>query len=272
MKLVSPALGAQVRREDPLPRYPRINELPPIEFRQIQECPPFQPKLSGNLRPHLIAALPNRRTNGGKQLRGPTAKPLPHRNNRLTHDPSGSPPPPGMNRSDRTVRVVDQQNRNAIGSLNGDNGARPILQKCVPLAENSRSPIGGHAFRRMNLLQTSQLREHRGNIGLPSAKTMQKPRQSIQFRNAIDVKGIEVEQENIIGHGWTRMHTDKKCLCYPCSSVSIRGQRIYAGVCICAIRTWLLKFSSIVSSSRTSVGLFTNVVIWSILSCSFKSP
>src|SRR5947207_7222274 len=34
-----------------------------------------------------------------------------------------------------------------------------------------------------------------------------------------------------MGHGWTRMHTDKTLLSYPCLSVSIRGPNIFMPFC-----------------------------------------
>ncbi len=47
-------------------------------------------------------------------------------------------------------------------------------------------------------------------------------------------------------------------------------KRRHFGCSTCAIITWRLKFSAMLSSSRTSVGFFASD-IWSILSCSFSS-
>ena len=135
---------------------------------------------------------------------------------------------------------VRQQNGDAIGRAHRHHRARRVFEQGVGLAENSGPALGGHARRGMDLFQQAEAGVESGDIYNARAEAVLQPSEGIQLRNAIDSARVA------IGHGQT-------------------------GFWICAMRTWSLNFASMDSSSRTSVGRFTRVVIFSILSCSFIS-
>ncbi len=119
----------------------------------------------------------------------------------------------------------------------------------------------------MDLFQRGQADELRQDVGFTRPEAVHQPGKGIQFGDAVNVEGVFVEHACVWPTHTTACSTGPVGLVQRFTYVAA-----YAGFWICAIRTCCLKLSSIDSSSRTSVGRFTRVVIWSILSCNFSKP
>ena len=172
---------------------------------------------------------------------GSAAELLAHRFHRRRDDVRRRTAPTGMNRGDGAMLVVHQQNGHAVGRLDGDHRAGTVFEQCVALPQNAAAPVGIDDDGGMDLLDGGEILEPGGDVAVTRAETVDQPRQLVEFRNAVNLSGILVEHD-------------------------------YAGFWTWAMRIWLLNSSSIDSSSRTSVGRLTRVVIWSILSCSLRRP
>ena len=70
MKLRGSAHGAEVRSIDAPRRYAGFKQLRPIGFGQVNVRVAILSELPGDLRPHLVAALPDSRAYGGVKVGG----------------------------------------------------------------------------------------------------------------------------------------------------------------------------------------------------------
>jgi hypothetical protein len=241
MELICQTHGANVRRVNPLRRYARRKQLGAIGLRERNMRPAKLPKLRGDLRTDLIAAFPDAWSDSGVKVSRFRAELPVHGFYRSVRNARNSTAPSCMHGGDSAMALVDQQNRHAIGGPDSDDRAGPVFEERVALSQNSAAAFGGDAIGGVNLLEGGEIGEPGWNIAPARAETVDEPRERIELADAIDLPGILIE------HG-------------------------YAGFCTCAMRICFLKSSSMDSSSRTSVGRLTSVVIWSILSCNFSRP
>src|SRR5438105_325003 len=87
VKLFAPAHGAQVRRVDSLTRYAGFFQLARILRGEVQAARSLPPELLHSLRPHLVAAHSDTRSDGRVQIRGNTPEARTHRLHRPHRDP-----------------------------------------------------------------------------------------------------------------------------------------------------------------------------------------
>jgi len=147
-----------------------------------------------------------------------------------------------MNRRDCPIPGIEQEERNAIGGLDANEPPRRVLDERVTIADTAARTAGAHYDIGVHLVQGSDPVRGPEIFRPAGAEAMLQPIKLVESTDSINLMGSFVKHAGA-----------------------------YAGFWICEIMTCCLKFSSMASSSRTSVGRFTSVVIWSILSCSFNS-
>ena len=193
MKLLGPALGAQVRRVDPLRRYARVDELPPVGFREVDVRPSVLTKLRRDLRPDLVTALTDAGSDRCVEIGRRRSETLGHRLHGAFDDVGHRTPPTGVDRRHSPLAFVNQQDRDAIRRLDRNHRAYGVFEQRIALAQNSVPARGRYTGGRMNLFEGGKLGESLRDIGQASSETMHQPSQRIKFPNAVDVLRILIE-------------------------------------------------------------------------------
>jgi hypothetical protein len=186
-----PAHGAQVRRIETRGRYSGLVELAAVLRSEIDVHAARAAELLGHLGPDFETAVTDSGSDRRVQILGQGSETRAHGIDGVLRDPRRRAAPSRMDGSDRTIRFIDEQQRDAIGSLDGDYRPRDVFEQGVALAENSGAPFGRHAIGGMNLLQGGETLENRGDIRVARAETVYEPREGLEFGYAID--GIRVE-------------------------------------------------------------------------------
>jgi len=119
MKRLGITHGAQIRRVHPLGRYAGLNQLTVILVRQIEMHSSVLAELLRDLRPNLVAALTDPRSDRRMHIRGNCAKPLLHARECVLHDLCHRTAPSGMHRSHGAAALVHQEHWNTIRRLDG---------------------------------------------------------------------------------------------------------------------------------------------------------
>jgi len=151
-----------------------------------------------------------------------------------------------MHRRDSSGAGVDQQDRNAIRCADSKTKTGDIRQEGVSFTYTSLAARQVDADVGMDLFEADDAGLP---VPLPRVARAETVLQPWDIEQGSGLKDVSVIPEK-----------------------SIRHRPYAAGSCVRAIRTCRLKFSSIDSSSRTSVGRLASVVILSILSWSWSSP
>ena len=125
----------------------------------------------------------------------------------------------------RAMLFVHQQDRDAVRRLNGHQMSRGVFEERIAISQQARPAARRNADIGMDLMHGCGSWWRR----VARAESMLQPPQFLQRTDAVDVLGIFVKH--------------------------------YAGFWTWAIMTCSLNCSSMDSSRRTSVGLFTSVVI-----------
>ncbi len=230
MKVFGSALGAQVRRVDSFRRYSGFQELAAVGGREVDARPPPISEMGGHFGSDFVTALADAGADGGVEAGRIGAETGAHGFHGSGGDFRDRAAPAGMHGGDGAEALIGEEDRQAIGGLYRDHGARCVLEKRVAFAENAGAAGGGDALGGMDLFESRQIVEERGDIGEPGPEAMDQPREGVEFGYTIEVLSVLIEHD-------------------------------YAGFWIWAIRTCCLNSSSIDSSRRTSVGRLTRVVI-----------
>ena len=149
----------------------------------------------GHFRPNLVAALTDPWTDGGMQVARQGAEARAHSVHRRGDNLRRGAPPSGMYGGDGAMAAIHQQNRHAIGRLDGDYRAGPVFQQRVALTQNAAAALGIYHGGGMNLFEGGEIFKPGWNIALARAEAVNQPRQRVELSGTVDLAGILVEHE-----------------------------------------------------------------------------
>jgi len=136
--------GAQLGRVDV--NYTTAGELMSIGCRQVDmaiRVGKFR-ELAGNLGSYLVAALADSRSDGGVEVFR-LARELPvHFCNGMSGDPLRRPAPACMRGSHGSVARINQQNRDTLRRLDGNEAARRVFHQGIALTQATRAASSIH--------------------------------------------------------------------------------------------------------------------------------
>jgi hypothetical protein len=192
---IARAHGAEVSRVNVSGSHAAVVHLAAIGRRQvnmairIRECN----ELLDDLGSHFVATLANSGTDGYEQVVRPAGESRLHVLDSPSGNPLRGPTPAGVDGSYSAMARIDDENRDAVGGLNGDEPSWGVLDEGIAVAERTRPAAGFDHNVRMDLMECGQVSTTAETVRPAGTKTMHQPIEGFQRLDAIDVLRIFVE-------------------------------------------------------------------------------
>jgi len=227
MEIVDAAPGAKARGIDVGDGNAGVQQLEAIGLHEVEVAGSGFTELRGDVRADLVAAFSDAGSYSGVQAAGARAEFFLHHAHRGGRDAAHGTAPSGMHGGHGAVLFIDQEDGDAVRRLDGQEISGCVVEQGVAITEEAGAAARRHADGGVDLVQGGEAVRRAGRVA--GAESVVQPGKTFQGPGAIDVAGVFVEH--------------------------------YAGFWIWAIMTCSLNCASMDSSRRTSVGLFTRVVI-----------
>jgi hypothetical protein len=150
-------------------------------------------KLPGDLWSHFVTALPDSGTDGYEQVAGPAGESRLHVLDSPSGNPLRGPTPAGVDCGNGALVRVDDQNRDTVGCLDGDEPSWSVIDQGIDVAERTRTATRVDHNVRMDLMKCGQVSTTAETVRPAGSETVDQPIESFQRLDAIDVLRIFVE-------------------------------------------------------------------------------
>jgi hypothetical protein len=193
VELTGFALRAEVRDVDSGRVEARVEELIAVGGSEVEVCPSLLSEMRGDLGADFVAALPDPGADSGMEIGRRRIEAGAHAVHRAADDLRDGPSPSGMDGGNGPTALVGQKYGDTIGGLDGNDGPGGVFEEGVAFADDARPALSGDARRGVNLLDRRKVCEETGDVGVPRSETVDEPRESVEFSDAVDVARVFVE-------------------------------------------------------------------------------
>jgi hypothetical protein len=185
--------GAESREVDVRFGNAHFEELAAIGIREIDVADAGLAEFRGHFRADLITTFTDSRSDGGVQVRGIGGEFRAHTIDGVRDDGLDGAAPTGVDGGYGVMLFVHEENREAVGSFDGDEVSGGVFEERVGIAQDAGAAVRAEANGGMDLMDCGELGVVSDSGSVAGAEAVFEPGKGIEGAGAIDVLRVLVE-------------------------------------------------------------------------------